>query len=65
INIFLELYGKNRTDFCKLDSHGDLLCGTRPAWLAEVFNAIPWLMTGVLLWIILHFGARKFLVKTI
>ena len=65
INIFLELYGKNRTDFCKLDSHGDLLCGTRPAWLAEVFNAIPWLMTGVLLWIVLHFGARKFLVKTI
>ena len=65
INIFLELYGKNRTDFCKLDSHGDLLCGTRPAWLAEVFNAIPWLMTGVLLWIVLHFGARMFLVKTI
>ena len=65
INIFLELYGKNRTDFCKLDSHGDLLCGTRPPWLAEVFNAIPWLMTGVLLWIVLHFGARMFLVKTI
>ena len=64
INIFLELYGKNRSDFCKLDSHGDLLCGVRPPWIAEVFNAIPWIMTGVLLWIVLHFGARAFLVKS-
>ena len=51
INIFLELYGKNRSDFCKLDSHGDLLCGTREPWIAEVFNSIPWVMTGVLMWI--------------
>ena len=63
INIFLELYHKNRSDYCKLDSHGDLLCGTREPWLAEAFNAIPWLMTGVLLWICIYFVARSILSK--
>ncbi|MDP6869424.1 MAG: heterodisulfide reductase-related iron-sulfur binding cluster [Candidatus Poseidoniaceae archaeon] len=58
INIFLELYGKNRSDYCKLDSHGDLLCGTRDPWVADLFNAIPWVLTGILLWIIIYFGAR-------
>ena len=64
INIFLDLYGKNRTDYCKLDSHGDLVCGAREPWLAEVFNAIPWVMTGILIWIILYFGIRWFLVHS-
>ena len=63
INIFLELYGKNRSDFCKLDSHGDLLCGTRAPWLADAFNSIPWMMTGVLAWICIYFIARALLVK--
>ena len=63
INIFLELYHKNRSDYCKLDSHGDLLCGVREPWLAEAFNALPWLMTGVLLWICIYFGARMVLTK--
>ncbi len=58
INIFLELYGKNRTDYCKLDSHGDLLCGTRDPWIADLFNSIPWVLTGILLWIVIYFGAR-------
>jgi Fe-S oxidoreductase len=58
INIFLEIYGKNRSDYCKLDSHGDLVCGVRSPWVADVFNAIPWIMTGILLWIIIYFGAR-------
>ena len=64
INIFLDLYGKNRTDYCKLDSHGDLVCGVREPWLAEVFNVIPWVMTGILIWIILYLGIRWFLVHS-
>ena len=63
INIFLELYGKNRSDFCKLDSHGDLLCGVREPWIADVFNSIPWVMTGVLLWICIYFVGRGLLIK--
>ena len=58
INIFLELYGKNRSDYCKLDSHGDLLCGTRAPWVADLFNAIPWVLTGLLLWIMIYFIAK-------
>ena len=58
INIFLELYGKNRTDYCKLDSNGDLLCGTRDPWIADLFNMIPWVLTGILLWIVIYFVAK-------
>ena len=58
INIFLELYGKNRSDYCKLDSKGDLLCGTRAPWVADLFNAIPWILTGLLLWILIYFIAK-------
>jgi len=65
INIFLELYGKNRTDFCQLNSHAGLNCGTREPWLAEVFNAIPWILTGIFIWIALYMGIRWFLVKSI
>jgi Fe-S oxidoreductase len=63
INIFLELYGKNRSDYCKLDSHGDLLCGTRAPWMADIFNAVPWILTGLLLWIVIYFIARNVMVK--
>ena len=65
INIFLELYGKNRTDFCQLNSHAGLNCGTREPWLAEIFNAIPWILTGIFIWIALYMGIRWFLVKSI
>ena len=65
INIFLELYGKNRADFCRLDSHGDLVCGVREPWIADVFNAIPWVMTGILIGILIYFGTRWFLVNSI
>ncbi len=65
INIFLELYGKNRADFCRLDSHGDLVCGVREPWMADVFNAIPWVMTGIFIWFVIYFGVRWFLVNSI
>ncbi|MDP6324857.1 MAG: hypothetical protein QF684_04765, partial [Candidatus Thalassarchaeaceae archaeon] len=65
INIFLELYAKNRMDFCQLNSHAGLNCGTREPWLAEVFNAIPWVLTGIFIWIALYMGIRWFLVKSI
>ena len=65
INIFLELYAKNRTDFCQMNSHGGLNCGTRAPWLAEVFNAIPWILTGIFIWVVLYLGIRWFLVQSI
>ncbi|MBI32210.1 MAG: hypothetical protein CMB72_06530 [Euryarchaeota archaeon] len=64
INIFLELYGKNRTDFCQMNSHAGLSCGTREPWIAEVFNSIPWLLTGVFVFAVLYFGIRWFMVQT-
>ena len=65
INIFLELYAKNRADFCQLNSHAGLNCGTREPWVAVLFNAIPWVLTGIFLWIVLYMGIRWFLVKSI
>jgi len=64
INIFLDLYGKNRTDSCGVD-HGELICGVREPWVAEVFNTIPWVLTGILIWILIYFAARSFLVSSI
>ena len=64
INIFLELYGKNRTDFCQMNSHAGLSCGTREPWIAEVFNSIPWLLTGIFIFAVLYFAIRWFLVQT-
>jgi len=63
INIFLELYGKNRTDFCQLNSHSGISCGVREPWLAEVFNAIPWMLTGVFIFAVLYYGVRWMLVS--
>ena len=65
INIFLELYAKNRTDFCQLNSHAGLNCGTREPWVADIFNTIPWVLTGIFIWIALYMGIRWFLVKSI
>ena len=65
INIFLEIYSKNRTDFCTLNPHYGLSCGVREPWLAEVFNSIPWVLTGIFLWVVLYLGIRWFLVNSI
>ncbi len=65
INIFLELYGKNRTDYCLMNSHAGLNCGVREPWLAEVFNAVPWILTGLFIWITLYFIAKWYLLKSI
>ncbi len=63
INIFLDLYGKNRTDFCQLNSHAGLSCGVRQPWLAEVFNSIPWVLTGIFLFALFYYGGRWMLVR--
>lgn len=63
INIFLLLYGKNRSDFCLLNSHAGLSCGVREPWIADLFNAIPWILTGILIWIVLFFLAKSYLIK--
>ena len=64
INIFLDLYGKNRTDACRV-SHGELICGVRQPWIADVFNSIPWVLTGILIWILIYFFGRGLLVSAI
>ena len=63
INIFLLLYGKNRTDFCQFNSHNGLSCGVREPWIADVFNAIPWILTGILIWIVIYFIGKWYLLK--
>ena len=40
-----------------------MLCGVREPWVAEAFNSIPWVMTGVLAWICLYFVARGMMAK--
>ena len=62
INIFLEMYGQNRTDYCWIGPHGTFNCGTQPPWTAEVFNAVPWILTGVFIFVVLYFSVRKFLI---
>ncbi len=61
INIFLEMYGQNRTDYCWGTSHGVFRCGTQAPWTAEVFNAVPWVLTGIFIFVLLYFSVRKFL----
>ncbi|MDP7659510.1 MAG: 4Fe-4S dicluster domain-containing protein, partial [Candidatus Thalassarchaeaceae archaeon] len=63
INIFLLLYGKNRSDFCQLNPHNGLSCGVREPWIADIFNAIPWILTGILIWIIIYFIGKWYLLK--
>ena len=62
INIFLEMYAQNRTDYCWSSAHGGFNCGTQSPWTAEVFNAIPWILTGVFIFTVLYFSVRKFLI---
>mgnify|MGYP002524988049 FL=1 len=47
INIFLELYSKDLSNYCWINSHSALFCGRQAPWTAEVFNAIPWVLTGI------------------
>jgi Fe-S oxidoreductase len=61
INIFLELYSKNRSDHCWAGPHGNFMCGTQPPWSAEVFNAVPWVLTGIFLFALIYFWTRRFL----
>tara|TARA_Y100001934_G_C12378079_1_gene790461 strand:+ start:2422 stop:5241 length:2820 start_codon:yes stop_codon:yes gene_type:complete len=62
INIFLEMYAQNRTDYCWGNSHGVFQCGTQSPWTAEVFNSIPWILTGIFIFVLLYFTIRKFLI---
>ncbi len=61
INIFLELYAKNRMDYCWIGHSTDFQCGTQSPWTAEIFNAVPWILTGIFIFAVLYFATRKFL----
>ncbi len=65
INIFLDLYAKDRSDYCFTGSHSELMCGRQAPWTAEVFNAVPWILTGVFLFAIIYFPTRKFLLNSV
>ena len=64
INIFLELYAKDLTNYCFVDSHQYFLCGRQAPWTATIFNAIPWILTAIFLFVVLYFVIRKFLLNT-
>ena len=64
INIFLELYSKDLTNYCWSDSHNDLFCGRQAPWTAELFNAIPWILTGIFLFALIYFAVRWFALKS-
>ena len=65
INIFLDLYAKDRSDYCFVGSHSELMCGRQAPWTAEVFNAVPWILTGIFLFAIIYFPTRKFLLNSV
>tara|TARA_B100000575_G_scaffold64406_1_gene49395 strand:+ start:36778 stop:39558 length:2781 start_codon:yes stop_codon:yes gene_type:complete len=65
INIFLDLYAKDRSDYCFTGSHAELMCGRQAPWTAEVFNSVPWILTGVFLFAIIYFPTRKFLLNSV
>ncbi len=65
INIFLDLYAKDRSDYCFLGSHSELMCGRQAPWTAEVFNAVPWILTGIFLFAMIYFPTRKFLLNSV
>tara|TARA_B000000565_G_scaffold192604_1_gene147103 strand:+ start:1107 stop:3599 length:2493 start_codon:yes stop_codon:yes gene_type:complete len=65
INIFLELYAKDRTDYCWANSKHIFDCGRQAPWTAEVFNAVPWILTGIFIFAVLFFCIRWFLVNSI
>ena len=65
INIFLELYAKDRTDYCWANSKHIFDCGRQAPWTAEVFNAVPWILTGIFIFAVLFFAIRRSLVNSI
>tara|TARA_Y100001954_G_scaffold72944_1_gene79949 strand:- start:3189 stop:5969 length:2781 start_codon:yes stop_codon:yes gene_type:complete len=65
INIFLDLYAKDRSDYCFVGSHSEFMCGRQAPWTAEVFNAVPWILTGVFLFAVIYFPTRKFLLNSV
>ncbi|HII26165.1 MAG TPA: (Fe-S)-binding protein, partial [Candidatus Thalassarchaeaceae archaeon] len=65
INIFLDLYAKDRSDYCFTGSHSELMCGRQAPWTAEVFNAVPWILTGIFLFAVIYFPTRKFLLSSV
>jgi heterodisulfide reductase subunit D len=65
INIFLELYAKDRTDYCWANSKHIFDCGRQAPWTAEVFNAVPWILTGIFIFAVLFFAIRWSLVNSI
>ena len=65
INIFLELYAKDRTDYCWANSKHIFDCGRQAPWTAEVFNAVPWILTGIFIFAVLVFAIRWSLVNSI
>ena len=64
INIFLELYSKDLTNYCWSDSHSYLFCGRQAPWTAELFNALPWVLTGIFLFAVIYFAVRWFALKS-
>ncbi len=65
INIFLELYAKDRTDYCWANSKHIFDCGRQAPWTAEVFNAVPWILTGIFIFAVLFFAIRWSLVNSL
>ncbi len=65
INIFLELYAKDRTDYCWANSKHIFDCGRQAPWTAEVFNSVPWILTGIFIFTVLFFSIRWLLVNSI
>ena len=65
INIFLDLYSKDLSNYCWSDSHNYLFCGRQAPWTADVFNAIPWVLTGIFVFAVLYFGVRWFVLNSI
>jgi Fe-S oxidoreductase len=65
INIFLDLYSKDLSNYCWSDSHNYLFCGRQAPWTADVFNAIPWVLTGIFVFAALYFGVRWFVLNSI
>ena len=65
INIFLDLYSKDLSNHCWANSHSALLCGRQAPWTADVFNAVPWVLTGIFVFAIVYFGVRWFTLNSI
>ena len=41
------------------------MCGRQAPWTAEVFNAVPWILTGIFLFAVIYFPTRKFLLNSV